>query len=314
MATAIDRPTENLLIPIRDSAVGPVTARRTRTTLTIYAMVAFIGFLPTLLDAHHHWRALGMGLAIPGGGCLFYGHGWLFAASFLSFLFGLVLWFGTANALAPPTVWLLTLMMVFHHNHSDDTPWGPAKWVALGIVLVPFVGIAVIRQIDLWRGRALAKKRNEYLSEPETVLSAEPAQTQDELSEEDLAVLRYSLNRALQPVDEFNGFQIIDQIKLAALRYQLNWMSYGLSLMQYNYTPAFHGYVSEAQRLAIDKMRDRKVWKFWRLENMWGNLDLNPDPIVRDNIMYSAYLGTMMGAYMSATGDRDYQPRKLLSA
>ncbi|MBM79267.1 MAG: hypothetical protein CMJ78_01580 [Planctomycetaceae bacterium] len=53
-------------------------------------------------------------------------------------------------------------------------------------------------------------------------------------------------------------------------------------------------------------MKDRRVWKFWRLENMWGNLDLNPDPIVRDNIMYSAYLGTMMGAYMSATGDKTF--------
>ncbi|MBM79268.1 MAG: hypothetical protein CMJ78_01585 [Planctomycetaceae bacterium] len=202
MATALEQTT---LIPIRDSAVGPVTAKRTHTTLSIYAAVAAIGFIPTLMGMHGHWQAVGLGLAVPGGGCLHYRHLGMFAGGFVSFLFSLILWFGTANALAPPIVgwrrseWSFTTI-------AQETPHG--AWVALGFVLLPFVAITIIRQIDLVRGRAVAKQRNEYLAKPDQVVSVPATTTEprEELSEEDLAVARYSLNRALQPIDEFNGF------------------------------------------------------------------------------------------------------------
>lgn len=67
---------------------------------------------------------------------------------------------------------------------------------------------------------------------------------------EDLAHLRYALDLALQPLDSFAGFTKIDQFREAATRYQLNALSYSLSMAQFTRTPAFTGYLAEAQRNA----------------------------------------------------------------
>lgn len=64
---------------------------------------------------------------------------------------------------------------------------------------------------------------------------------------EDLAHLRYALDLALQPLDSFAGFTKIDQFREAATRYQLNALSYSLSMAQFTRTPAFTGYLAEAQ-------------------------------------------------------------------
>lgn len=55
---------------------------------------------------------------------------------------------------------------------------------------------------------------------------------------------------ALQPLDSFAGFTKIDQFREAATRYQLNALSYSLSMAQFTRTPAFTGYLAEAQRNA----------------------------------------------------------------
>ena len=52
----------------------------------------------------------------------------------------------------------------------------------------------------------------------------------------------------------------------------------------------------------IDKSTDLRVWGYWRTINLIGNFDANPDPIVRDNIMLSAYLAEQINAYEAATG------------
>ena len=44
------------------------------------------------------------------------------------------------------------------------------------------------------------------------------------------------------------------------------------------------------------------MWKYWRTLNLIGNFDANPDPIVRDNIMLSAYLAEQINLYEAATG------------
>ena len=51
--------------------------------------------------------------------------------------------------------------------------------------------------------------------------------------------------------------------------------------------PAFDGYVAEAQRNTILKMIDKHVWKILVLGNRWGNVRINPDPTVRENILIS---------------------------
>ena len=58
-----------------------------------------------------------------------------------------------------------------------------------------------------------------------------------EFSPEELSALRYLLDRALQPIDQWGGFDIIDQFQPAALRYQLNHMGFALGVSQSAYAP-----------------------------------------------------------------------------
>ncbi len=137
--------------------------------------------------------------------------------------------------------------------------------------------------------------------------AAVPDETAREMSAEDLASLRYLLDRALQPVEKFDGFNIIDQFQPAALRYQINHMGFGLGIAQGAYLPNFHGYMREAQKKLIDKYLLRKVWGYWVYESIWGHLNFsNFDPAARDNIMLTGWFGMHVGQYMLNSGDRTY--------
>ena len=62
----------------------------------------------------------------------------------------------------------------------------------------------------------------------------------------------------------------------------------------------------------MHKHTDLRVWRYWRTLNLLGNFDPNPDPIVRDNIMFSAFLGDVLNMFEAATGsDRFDQPGSL---
>ena len=78
-------------------------------------------------------------------------------------------------------------------------------------------------------------------------------------------------------------------------------------MAQLHYTPSFHGYLSAAQRNLIDKLTLPPIWRYWAFEQTWGNLSLDWDPMKRDNIMLSGYIGMMLGAYESNTGDDRYR-------
>ena len=129
-----------------------------------------------------------------------------------------------------------------------------------------------------------------------------------ESSADDLEIQRHLLDLALQPLDRFDGFTRIDQWLEASLRYQLNAICFALAMAQYTRTPAFTGYLAEAQRNTVAKMLDRRVWGYWALENLLGHLRWDPDPIVRDNVMYSGYLGVMIGFHETLNDDRRYDP------
>jgi Linalool dehydratase/isomerase len=107
------------------------------------------------------------------------------------------------------------------------------------------------------------------------------------------------LDLALQPHESWQGFFFVrpEQFREGAVRYQLNFISYTAAMYQYSCAPAFTGYAAEAQRNVIAKMLCRPVWSYWAWENAWGNLRWNPDPIINDNVMYSGYLGLMLGLY-----------------
>lgn len=127
-----------------------------------------------------------------------------------------------------------------------------------------------------------------------------------ESSPEDLATQRYLLDLALQPLDRFDGFTHLEQIGLSALRYQLNYVCYALSMAQYTRTPAFSGYLTEAQANTIRKMCDKRVWGYWASERLIGYGRWNPDPMVFGNVMYTGFFAAMLAFYETLNDDRGF--------
>jgi hypothetical protein len=133
-----------------------------------------------------------------------------------------------------------------------------------------------------------------------------------EMTSDDLELERYILDLALQPLDRFDGFVQIEQYLLSALRYQLNYTCYALAMAQYTRTPAFTGYLAEAQANLIEKMCDKRVWGYWAHECLIGYQRWNPDPIVFANVMYTGFFGVMLGLYETLNDDRRFsQPGAL---
>jgi hypothetical protein len=114
--------------------------------------------------------------------------------------------------------------------------------------------------------------------------------------------MRLLLDRALQPVDRFDGFEWRDQFQTAAVRYQVNFLSYALSIVQARHMPAFAGYMTEAQCRLLEKQSDRRLWRYWALENAWGHLRLGADPVPRGNIMYSGFVAAQIACAEAAGG------------
>lgn len=290
---------------------GPVTAARQRRTWLIYGTCVALGLAPTLLGASPALQAAGLGLIVPGGGFLAAG-GWaalLLPVTLIVFVASLVAWFWAGMVLAPLTVWLGAAALAA--AMTGDTTWSFAAPAALATAAG--IGLAFRARNEKQRADGAARflARTQFVPQSLAEVRREAAQVPDpqsrEMGPEELAALRYLLDRALQPVHEWGGFDIIDQFQPAALRYQLNHMGFGLGIAQRAYCPAFSGYLGEAQRNLIAKYLDRKVWGYWVYESCWGHLNFsNWDPARRDNIMLTGWFGMHVGQYMLASGDRRY--------
>jgi len=131
-------------------------------------------------------------------------------------------------------------------------------------------------------------------------LPALPTPPRDEISPDDLRRLRLLADRALQPVEAFDGFEWRDQFQTAAVRYQVNFIAYALAVARRNYLPAMTAWLGEAQARLLAKQGEPRLWRHWVLENAWGNLRLGRDPIPRGNIMSTGFIALQM-----AIGDAD---------
>jgi hypothetical protein len=288
---------------------GPVTCRRLRRFLVGLAVVAAAAVLLALTSDDGGVRAFALGVLLPGGGFA-YGinnpvlAAVLVVACVLAFVICLAWWVFLGNVLAPPTVVVGSAVLAAATTGREVRPGAmPAALIIFGLIVACAWGWDVRRQRA---ARRCASQRNAYLATLPAPAQRSPGFTTTELSTTDLAHQRWLLDLALQPLDRFDGFDRLDQFSFSALRYQLTFAQYALAMSQRYHTPAFHGYLSAAQRNLIEKMLQPPVWRYWRSENLWGNLDLNPDPIRRENIMFSGYFGLMLSLYRNASGDACY--------
>jgi hypothetical protein len=119
----------------------------------------------------------------------------------------------------------------------------------------------------------------------------------------DAELLRWAYELTMQPVDEFRGFEWGEQFHGGTqLRYQLNSLTWAMTLYAANHLPNAPAQITKVLETMVRKHTDLRVWKYWRTLNLVGNFDSNPDPIRRDNIMFSAFLGDVINSVEAATG------------
>ena len=307
-------------LPERDSLYGPVTTARLRRTGVIYGLLFAAALGLTLFSASAGSRAFGLGLMAPGAGFLYFAAGgWfsvllhvgLFVLTWALFAGALLLWFGTGNVLAPPLVWLGAAAWAGSMDHHATLP--AALWLVPATIGVGLAALWVYQGKRLDRAMRNRDRRQAIVEAMQAPLTPRFAATDlpevHELSREDLGVMRFILDRSLQPIGSFKGYDMVEQFYFSAVRYALFSSSYALSLAQYSRMPAFRGYLSVAQRNLIEKARIRTIWKYWRWENAWGNLRLGADPMApatHDNVMYTGWYAAMIAFYASNTGDHRY--------
>ena len=316
----VDARYRTALIPERLDTEGPVTSARLQRTRRAYLALAGLGLVLAWLAASPGVQAFGLGLVVPGGGFLLFAAGGVmtFLAHVLLSLLTLTLfaaalfaWFGSGNVLAPIVVWLGATLAAAGMGHHAT--WPSARLVVPALVAAAAWTAASAQRREAAAARLRRRRRNEYLATsvglatPRDPASGLPRV--DEMSAEDVAAMRFLLDRALQPVDRFDGFDWIEQFQTSSVRYQVMGLSYALSTVQAARLPSLRGYLHQAQRNLVDKMMDHRLWRYWAFENAWGNLRLDPDPMApstHDNVMYSGWYAAMIGMHASNTGDDRY--------
>ena len=298
-----------LPFPTVTEATGPLTRTRQSRLLMIYALIYTLGTLLLFTLPHSGLSAFGHSLMLPGSGFL---GGWspnneltpfslwLFGLSIFLLALSGFLWFATGNVILPPFMWAaLAAASSYWQGIQGNLEFSPLV-TAMAFTIGPILITALLgfHFITLKRGQKRRKQLNLTLA----AQTFTPSQStkRDELTFFELQHMRLFLDRALQPVGEFEGFEWLDQFQTAAVRYQINFISYALSMAQANYLPDFTGYLSQAQQNLKAKQENHRIWKYWKLENIWGNLRTDADPIARDNIMYSGFVGAQLALAQQA--------------
>ena len=304
-----------VLFPEVKAAIGPLTRLRQLRMFLIYASLYGLATFCVMVSPNSALEAIGHSLVLPGIGFL---GGWgletaavnadlilcLLSLGLLSFAG--FLWFATGNIILPPLVWLATaLMSGFWQVGKQNTEFDPlvtSAAFAIGPIIMALIW--GYQQHSLRQGQVRREKLNQTLQVSALNAPQQSSQHKDELSWPELQHMRLLLDRALQPVSEYEGFEWLDQFQTAAVRYQINFISYALSIAQAGYMPDFTGYISQAQKNLKAKQENHRIWKYWKLENIWGNLRTGADPIAQDNIMYSGFVGAQL-AWARQASPRD---------
>jgi hypothetical protein len=261
-------------------------------------------------------RAAGLSMVFPGTGLLYSASPVLFLLTLVLLVVALVLWWGVSAHFAIPVVWAASVVAAALLADGprlwvkDGTHWSFAIPVAY-LLAAAFVGWAVWRVERRYRRKkAQIPEINAYLRE---VTLPERITAPREPDHMDAELLRWCYSFALQPDDGLTGMDWGEQFHGGTqLRYQVNALSWAMSLYAANYLPNAPGHITHALTKVVEKHTDLRVWKYWYTLNLVGNFDTNPDPIRRDNIMFSAFLGDVINTFEAATGSGHFdQPGSL---
>ena len=313
--------------PLRRMPWGAVTTRRLGRTLGLYVGVLLASWALAQSTSRGEVQAFALGLIFPGGGFLAWAdpsHAHaicaiaLSAGAILAFAVAIVIWFATGNVVLPVAVWIGAALaaavapLALGHPHLGTWP-AAVRWIPPGaLALLAGAGLAAV--VAHHRGLRTRASRDEQLRRSQRA-TIERGAPRDELSLRELQQMRLLLDRALQPIDRFDGFEWLDQFQTAAVRYQINFSSYALSMAGHACLPAFTGYLLAAQNNLARKLLDHRIWGYWQHEALWGHLRADADPIPRDNIMLSGFLAAQLGYARSASGLRDFdQPGSIAFA
>lgn len=304
-AEVADSTTQRLPMPLFDEErglVGPVTRAAQRRTLVVWGGAMLVGLGLCQAPLGPFWSGLGLGLFFPGAGFLYSANPVLFVLTPLVFIVSLLMWLLIGAFVAPLLVWLGAAVLAGVLAQSGH--WAFAEYVIPLLTLGGLLARWLTRPRRLERQLEVVRKLNRHLATVQPPAPSADYPIAEPLSDKDLGALRFTLDLALQPLESFEGFTTIDQFREAAWRYQLYAIGNALSVLRTTRLPAFDGYVDQAQRNAILKVTDRRVWKYWFWENLWGNGRINPDPMVRENIMISGWFALTLGAHQVSSGDR----------
>lgn len=299
-----------LLLDEQPARLGPKSRVLLARLVFGLAIVQAVGALLVFATASDAWRAFGTSLIFPGVGFLYTAAPLLFALTAALLVLALVLWWGASVHLAIPLVWIASAVV------PAVLADGPRLWVDRGTnwawsIPVAYGLAAAVVAVGVWRvERRFRRKRllipeiNDYLR---SVTLPLPIGTTREPNAMDAELLRWCYSFAFQQDDDLVGLDWGEQFHSGTqVRYQLNGLLWSMSLYAANFVPNAPAVATDAiERLAL-KHTDLRVWKYWRALNLFGNFDPNPDPICRDNIMFSAFFCDALNTLEAATGSQRF--------
>ncbi len=157
-----------------------------------------------------------------------------------------------------------------------------------------------------------------------TIVRAAPLthDTAPSLSDAELGHLRNIVSLAQQDLDDWTGFEGRDQKGMEAYRYQIAFMTYALTLQQYNSVPAYRDLYEDTIDRLIARMLEKPVWDFWE-EVSQSSRSFDPDydgprpakrdPVGEKNIMYSGHVVHMIALYEMLYRDMKWSAENALS-
>jgi len=297
--------TATLLLPTEPRRMGPVTRFLVLRTIVVLLVVEAVGTVMVAVGGPAV-RAAGLSLVFPGAGFLYAANPLGLLVTWVLVSLGLVLWWGISAHFAIPLMWGLSALGSAWAVDGpkpfvdEGTTWGWAVPVAYVLAVAAIGSVAWTFEARFRRKRAKVPMLNEYLANGSLPEPSRPLREPDEM---DAELLRWAYELSLQPLDRFDGFEWGEQFHGGTvIRYQLNYLGWALAPYAVNYVPNALGQIEPAMRNLMHKQTDLRVWRYWRTLNMVGNFAADPDPIVRDNIMFSGFTGDQLNLYEAATG------------